>query len=124
MAHVIVADDDDLFRALLEEMLLIQNHKVFEAADGLEALRLCQALPVDLIVADLVMPQKDGLSMITDIRRDFPYIRIIAITGGGSVFDPEDNLDKARRLGADRTLMKPFSGDAFMSMVDELVGRS
>jgi CheY-like chemotaxis protein len=65
------------------------------------------------------MPEMDGIELITNIRRVMPYIKIIAISGGGQI-DANCCLDLAGKMGADRTLLKPFSKSDLMSVIGEL----
>jgi len=89
---------------------------VVEAADGNEGLRLLRAQSADLVVTDLVMPEKEGLETIMELKRRFPGIKIIAMSGGGHN-QPCTYLDLARKLGAGHALEKPIDRQAFLDAV-------
>ena len=84
------------------------------------AARLYREDPTDLIVTDLIMPHKEGLELITELRRDFPGVRIIAISGGGRL-GPEEYLPIARKLGALHTLAKPFDRKDLLEAVEDVL---
>ena len=108
MAHILLVDDEVDFRQLLMSMLAAEGHVVFGTGNGNEALELCRQKPVELIITDLIMPDKEGLEMIIEMRRDYPHLKFIAMTGGG-YGSAADYLSFARALGAAKTLTKPFS---------------
>ena len=83
MARILVIDDDELACFTLQDILDQENHEVTVAKDGVEGAALFKAEPFPLVITDLLMPEKDGLEMITELRKDYPDIKIIAITGGG-----------------------------------------
>jgi len=120
MARILVIDDEKPIRILLREMLERTGYKVIEASDGKKAMALLREETVDLVITDILMPDQEGLQTIRELRRDYPQIRIIAISGGGAV-GPETYLQMAKRLGADRTLTKPFSIDELLGAVGELI---
>jgi CheY-like chemotaxis protein len=120
MARVVIADDDAGIRFVLRTALLQNGHTVREAGDGNTAIALLEAEPADLLVTDLVMPGKEGIETIVELRRMQPNLRIIAISGGmrGGRFD---FLPIAERLGAKRTLSKPFSIHDFLQAVESVL---
>lgn len=93
---------------------------VAEAADGAEGLQAFEAMAADVVVTDLLMPNKDGVETIIELRRDHPNVKIIAITGGGSIRGSQ-YLDIAGKLGADRLFEKPFRLKQVVNAVQELV---
>lgn len=102
-------------------MLKSSGYEISEAPNGKVALRLCKEKQADLIITDLIMPEKEGIETIVEIKRDFPEIKIIAISGGGQS-DPETYLALAKKLGAERTLAKPFEMKELLKTVEELLG--
>ncbi|MDY6850469.1 MAG: response regulator [Thermodesulfobacteriota bacterium] len=120
MARILVIDDEESIRILLRKILEQAGHEVIEAVDGEKGTDIFYQTPTDLIVTDILMPEKEGLRTIMDIRRDFPEVKIIAISGGGTV-EPETYLNLAEKLGADRTLTKPFRTNELLVMVAELL---
>jgi CheY-like chemotaxis protein len=107
MASILLVDDDDQFRTMLSEVLTQAGYQVQEASNGQQALDLYANQPPDLVITDLVMPQKEGLEMIVELKRLYPEARVIAISGGGRN-GPQDYLKMARAFGARRVLAKPF----------------
>jgi len=120
MARILVIDDDATIRLSLKLALEDVGHHVEEAANGLKGIDQFRANPADLVVTDIFMPEKEGMELIDEIKRDRPETKIIAISGGGRM-NPDDYLTIARRLGADRTLLKPFDIDLLLDTVDALL---
>ena len=107
MARILVIDDDETLLATFEQALSAMGHSVATAADGARGERLLRTNSFDVVVTDIVMPDRDGLEIITLVRREFPRVKVIAMSGYGTRGGLY--LGLARRLGADRTLEKPFS---------------
>ena len=121
MARILIIDDDDQVRKMLRLSLNAAGFDVVEAQDGKAAMKLFHQDPlVDLVITDLIMPQKEGIETIIEFRRDFPKVPIIAISGGGLI-DPNDYLVLAEKLGAQITLEKPFSRKDIIDAVNELI---
>ena len=116
MARVLVVDDEDRVRRMLRTALEREGHEVLEAREGNEALRMQQASPAELVITDLIMPDKDGLEVIMALRRDAPGLKIIAMSGGGR-FSAMESLQMAEPLGAFAALRKPFQLDVMMETV-------
>lgn len=117
---ILVVDDDATVCDLLRVVLEREGYDVTAAADGKEAIRLFRQKPVDLIITDIIMPEQEGLKTISDIRRDYPNVRVIAISGGVQ-YGLGDYLEAATALGADRTFSKPFDRRELLSAVRELL---
>jgi YesN/AraC family two-component response regulator len=101
-------------------MLERSGYDVVEASTGKEGIRLYRENPTDLIITDLIMPEKEGIETIHELKRDFPDVNIIAISGGGRI-GPEDYLHMAKMLGAQRTLSKPVERETLLKTVNELL---
>ena len=121
MPLILVIDDDDQVRGMLREMLGRAGYEVADAPNGKEGIRLYRQNPADLVITEIIMPEKEGIETIMDLRREFPGVKIIAMSGGGSI-GPEDYLYMARRLGANRTFAKPLERDELLKAVGELIG--
>lgn len=123
MPSVLIVDDDDQIRRLLRATMERAGYRVSEGRSGREGLLRYRAAPADVVVMDILMPDKDGLEAIIELRRDFPDAKVIAITGGSTTMNVPDFLDVAKVLGAKRTLHKPFSNAEFLAAVEaELKG--
>jgi CheY-like chemotaxis protein len=120
--HIIVADDEEQIRLMLEQLLSSHGYKVTPVSNGNEAIATYEAESADLIITDLIMPGKEGIETIAELRDKSPDLKIIAISGGGRV-GPENYLYLAEKLGAERTFSKPFDHRAILAAVEELVGK-
>jgi CheY-like chemotaxis protein len=119
MATILVIDDDAAMRRVLKRMLSA-NHDVVEAADGSIGLaRFIERQP-QLVITDILMPKKEGIETIREIRRIAPKVKILAMSGGGGVGTPH-YLEMAGKLGADVTLMKPVSAANLRATVSALL---
>ena len=105
----------------MSEMLRLEGHEVRVAENGKEAVHHVLNQFFDLVITDLIMPEKEGLETIADIRKANRNIPIIAISGGGRI-GPQDYLETAKHIGANTTLAKPFARRELISAVDALIG--
>jgi CheY-like chemotaxis protein len=120
MAHILIIDDDDQFRTMVRQLMERNGHEVKEASGGKEGIRLYRESPTDIIITDLIMPGKDGIETIQELKKDFPDIKIIAVSGGGRL-GPQDYLHLAKMLGARRTLTKPIKLSELLNAIEELL---
>ncbi|OQX25883.1 MAG: hypothetical protein BWK80_13305 [Desulfobacteraceae bacterium IS3] len=121
MAHIMVVDDDSIVRKFLCSILEKAGYQVSEAQNGKIAMKLFRNFPADLIILDLVMPEKEGIETIIELRRDFPDAKIIAITAGLKG-ETELLLNASKDLGASRAFKKPLDAKTILEAVKELVG--
>ena len=122
--RILVVDDDPGICRTLQIGLGKAGYDVFEARDGEEATRLWRHTGADLVIADIHMPKKSGLELITELRAHSPSTPVIAMTDGGRSknFNP---LTYSELLGAVRTIAKPFTLEQMLAMVkQELEGGS
>jgi len=117
MARILVVDDEELARFTLREILETAGHDVSEAGNGNEAVAQQKEQGFDLIITDIIMPEKEGVETIIDLKRDYPDLKIIAISGGGRTRNL-DFLKLAEQYGADKVLAKPFSEDELLQNVN------
>jgi DNA-binding response OmpR family regulator len=116
METILIIDDEAQIRSMVRLILERAGYKVLEAQDGIEGIRVFREAPADLIITDLIMPNKDGIGMIIDLRREFPAVKIIAMSGGG-LNRPEGYLRGAQKLGAACTLSKPLNRNDLLRAV-------
>jgi YesN/AraC family two-component response regulator len=116
MARILIIDDEPQIRSMLKLMLERDGYEVVEAPDGVEGLRVYRQNPADLIITDLIMPNKDGIGMIIDLKKEFPEVKIIAMSGGG-LNKPDGYLKGAKKLGASCTLTKPIDREEILRVV-------
>jgi len=120
MANILLVDDDDHLRTMLRVVLQRAGHKVHEAREGNEAVALFEQMTFDLMITDLIMPGKEGLALILELRRrSNRQMKIIAMSGGARIVDPEGYLDVAKGFGASVSLQKPFSNQQLLDAVQE-----
>jgi CheY-like chemotaxis protein len=130
MCHVLVIDDSDGIRTTLKAMLESAGHNVAVAFDGVDGLRQFWRQSFDLVISDIVMPRKDGLEMIRELRQITNDVPIIVMSGGlqtanrGRQCDIDDLLYVAEDLGATRTISKPFSRSDLLAVVGECLGET
>jgi CheY-like chemotaxis protein len=117
---IAIADDMPEIQLLAREWLTSAGHHVMCVENGRELTRLAQERHLDLVVTDVMMPESDGFEVLADIKRYQPQIRVIVISGGGTVMDTNDCLRVAMRLGADAVLAKPFNRAQFMAMIEQV----
>jgi CheY-like chemotaxis protein len=117
---ILVIDDDETIRVLLRTILEREGYRVVDAPDGDKGLRQYQESPTDLVITDLIMPGKEGIETIRDLRKKFPHVKIIAVSGGGRI-GPESYLKMAKGVGALRTLSKPFDRLVLLKTVQEVM---
>ena len=122
MPRILLVDDDESFRKMLRLSLIRMGHDVVEARDGREAVRLIKEGPPDIMITDLVMPEKEGLETIDEVRRQYPALKIIAMSGGGRI-NASDYLKIARAMGADQVLAKPFSIDEIAASLASVMAK-
>jgi CheY-like chemotaxis protein len=122
VAKILLIDDDAPLRAMLRKTLEQAGYEVHEAADGAEGLAHYREEPSDLILTDLIMPEKEGLETILELRRINRGIKIIAMSGGNRM-NPKTNLVIAEKFGALRTLAKPFSQRELLDTISEVLGK-
>lgn len=122
MKRILVVDDDDVIRAMLRKLFTAGGFDVSVAENGKEAVRRQEERPFDLIVTDLVMPEKEGIETIMEFRKKYPATKIIAMSGGGKLNSGDYYLELARNLGAQKTLAKPFTHREILAAVIELLG--
>ncbi len=131
MADILIVDDEPDVRESIEAVLQRAGHAVRTAGNALDGIALCRAAQPDLLITDIVMPKSHGFEAITQVRADFPSVRIIAISGGGNFqaaqYRPEAvttsaYLAAASRFGADAVLPKPFDRAELLAVVERVLG--
>jgi DNA-binding NtrC family response regulator len=120
MQSILLIDDDKALREALRVVLARAGYSVVIAGDGREGLQLYRRLRPDLVLTDIVMDGQEGLATIEALRRESPLVKIIAMSGGGSMRD-STYLDAARCLGAQRTLDKPFDLQRLLTVVRDVL---
>lgn len=120
MSRILVIDDNTSMRGAVCEMLQQAGYETIPVENGRFAAQIHRSEPVDLIITDLFMPDTDGLEIIYQFRHEFPDVKIIAVSGGGSRGLVE-LLSVAKKMGAQRAIMKPFAWEDLLGAVQELL---
>jgi DNA-binding response OmpR family regulator len=123
MKKVLIIDDDAMVRASIVHILEDGGYEVLTAADGIRGMAAFRSEQPDLVITDIVMPDQEGIQTITEMRRERPDAKIIAISGGG-LLGNTDFLRFARVLGAMDAMPKPFDANELLIIVNAcLAGR-
>src|SRR5208282_860293 len=117
---ILIVDDEPGIRELLSIMLETYGHTVATAEDGMQAPKIMATRPIDVVITDLLMPERDGLEFITEVRKKYPGVKIIAMSGGGHIAR-DSYLRIAKTFGAHFLLEKPFNQSDVLGAVDAVL---
>jgi DNA-binding response OmpR family regulator len=120
MTRILLIEDNHDVRTMLHAALVDAGHTVIEAKDGQEGLALFRQAGADLVVTDILMPDKEGLAVLIELRKIRPPVKVIAMSGAGSARGVE-YLDTATLLGAAKVLQKPFPIAELLAAIDEVL---
>lgn len=118
MGNILVIDDESNVRLLIRKMLESEGHTIIEASDGFEGVEHYHNSQVDVVITDLIMPDKEGLETIHELKKEYPDIKIIAMSG---TENRDIHLGTAKLLGATDVLTKPFKKEALLMKIRELI---
>ena len=121
MINILVVDDCDEFRTMLCAALTDAGYWILEASNGQEGLDLYRKEKVAIVIMDIIMPGKEGIETILELRREFPDVKIIAISGGGLKMLSDDCLTMAKKAGAHYVLKKPFAINKIIAYIENLL---
>lgn len=121
MAKILIVDDQPELLGILRRILEKEGHSVSDAKNGVVALRHCASEPCDLVITDLFMPEVDGIQLFLELKRSSPDTRVIAMSGGVSLFPRDQILQVADLLGADSLLKKPFTREDVVEAVNGML---
>ena len=117
MARVMIADDSDAIRKLLKDLVSLGKHElVGEARDGAEAVEKFNTVKPDVLLLDLTMPEKDGLTVLKEIKETNPDAKIIVLSGDGN----KEMINKCLEAGAVSFIPKPFDFDQVIKTLEEI----
>jgi len=120
MTRILVIDDEAPVRDMMRQTLERAGYEVADAGDGRQGIVQLRQQPVDLVITDILMPEQEGIETIRMLQKEFPQVKILAISGGGK----KGNLDVlpvSQTFGAHRTLAKPFERKDLLDAVSALV---
>ena len=122
MRKVLIIDDEPYILLMLKKMLEKAGYEVDLASNGQQGMELFEKDKADLVITDIIMPDKEGLEIILEMKKRRPDLKIIAISGGGRI-SPESYLECATHFGASRVFQKPFKQKELVSAVNELIAK-
>jgi len=123
MACVLVVEDEHNLRDIICSILKEAGHEAIAACDGSEIADLLEDRNLDLVLTDILMPEKEGIQTIIELRRQNPSLRIIGMSGGG-MEGPDHYLDMAKEFGANQTLRKPFNKEKLLKTIHAVLNAS
>lgn len=121
MARILIVDDEESVLMLMSEILQQNRHEIILARTGSEGIEKYKVSEFDLVITDLVMPEKSGLDLIMELRKINPGIKVIAISGGGGIHGRFDYLPIAKLVGAIKVIKKPFQINEIKAAVNNLL---
>lgn len=116
MNRILVVDDNVMIRKVIKNIFKEENYDIEEAENGEEGLDLIKKKKFDLVITDIIMPKMEGLELIMHIKRDFPDIKIIAISEGKPYY-----LYMAKKLGTEKVFTKPLDLHDFLDAVKKII---
>lgn len=116
---ILLIDDEENFRCVIKQILVNAGFEVVEACNGAEGIQYFYEKPADMIITDIIMPEKEGIETIIELKKAFPDVKLIAMSGGGW-YGTDIDFDMAQKLGA-KTLDKPFALQELLDVVHELL---
>ncbi len=122
MSNILVIEDDVYTRTVIRQMIEREGHNVLEAANGEDGIRVFRENRIDLTVTDILMPEKDGITTIFELKKLSPSVKIIAMSGGGRL-GPETYIKLAQKMGSDSTLTKPIERTKLTAAIGMLLGQ-
>lgn len=120
MAQILLVDDDEMVCETIKQRLEREGHDVTTALNGNEALTKFAQTQPDLVITDVIMPEREGIETLLALKKANPAVKVVVMSGGGRI-GRLDHLKIAARLGADATLVKPFTAAQLKSILAELL---
>lgn len=120
MKHILIIDDERPIRLMLRKLLEFEGYEVTEASDGNEAIQCYNEKQPDLIITDLIMPEKEGLETMAELFKKNPELKVIAMSGGGRS-KPGGYLHTAKLLGAIETFEKPIRKNDLLDAIKRMI---
>jgi CheY-like chemotaxis protein len=118
---ILIVDDDPILRAIACEVLTRAGHHCAEAEDGEIAIELLAKMPADLILLDMIMPNKEGIETLMEIKARWPGTAVIAMSAGTPSMAPDQLLRMAKVFGADATMLKPVQAERLLDLVRQVL---
>lgn len=119
MSRILLVDDHELICRTLKTMIQEMGHEAITAANGRQALAVQQNTPADVLLTDIFMPEMDGYELIQKFRKQYPAVKVIAMTGGIPRAPDGPYLEVAQKFGAQWLLRKPFDASQFITVISQ-----
>jgi len=123
MKRILIIDDDHHILLMMKKKLERVGFEIDLASNGKEGLDLISKVPFDLVITDIIMPEKEGLETIREMKRIQPEFKIIAMSGGGKI-SADNYLETAKIFGALKILEKPFTKKQLVTAVQDVLGET
>lgn len=120
MKNILVIEDNENMLRMMTDLLSRSGYNVLTAVDGVAGIKAYHRERPDLVITDIIMPDKEGLEVIMELTNEKPRPKLIAMSGGG-MMDARTYLSLAEKLGADATLEKPFRPTDLLSLVEKFL---
>ena len=124
MATILVVDDEKDVCEYMRDLLENAGYKVITAENGNAAIKIFKQSPADLVITDLLMPEKDGAEMVIELRSDFPDVKVIIITGNGKNLKAEDHLELIESLNVNCSFTKPVDSNKLLFEINNLLNNN
>lgn len=118
--NILIIEDNENMLRMMSDLLGRAGYSILTATDGVQGLKKFKTHTPDLVITDIIMPDKEGLEVIMELNKQQPRPKVIAVSGGG-ILEPQTYLSLAKKLGADNTLAKPFRPAELLSLVKQLL---
>ncbi len=122
MASILVIDDDVQIRSMLRNILENEGYQVTDAPNGKVGMELIKERSVDLVITDIIMPEKEGIEVVGELLDNFPDTKIIVISGGSRNLSADNLLFSVKMLGAHCAMLKPFEIADLLNSIRQLLG--
>jgi YesN/AraC family two-component response regulator len=123
MQKILIIEDDHHILLMMKKMLDNKGFEITLASNGKEGLEIFNKNTFDLVITDIIMPEKEGLETIREMKRACSDLKIIAMSGGGKI-SADNYLETAKIFGASKLLEKPFTRQQLVTAVQEIMGES
>lgn len=120
MKNILVIEDNENMLRMIIDLLRRAGYHVFSAIDGVAGMQAYHQVKPDLVITDIIMPDKEGLEVIMELAKETPKPKVIAMSGGG-MMEPGTYLSLAGKLGADEVIQKPFRPAELLALIDKLL---
>lgn len=121
MANILVLDDNEILLEVVKDSIQMTDHTVTATKDSYHIDEILKEQTFDLIITDIIMPDREGFEIIIHLRKNYPKTKVIAMTGK-NMGEALDLLEMAQSIGADAALSKPFSPKELISIIDKTLG--